>query len=114
MYTANIAHVLHHQKIFETSTRLLEFLAFSLKSAVHKNKDDDESLCYFPHLITKGSAVLDMGAHNDDYLYLMLKIAKRSGRFIAFESDSGKYNYFREKKETLKLNSVTIGQLAFL
>ncbi|MEJ7680766.1 MAG: FkbM family methyltransferase [Segetibacter sp.] len=113
MYTTNIAHVLHNQKIFETGSRLLQFFTLSLKSAVHKNKDDNETLSYFLNLIRKGSTVLDIGAHNDDYLYLMLKMAKRAGSFITFESEPDMYDYLSEKKEILKLKNVTVEQLAF-
>lgn len=113
MYTANISHGLHHQKVLETSARLLRFLTLLLKCAVHKDKDDNETFSYFLHLIKKGSAVLDIGAHNDDYLYLILKIAKRAGRFIAFESEPDMYDYFLKKKEILKLKNATIEHLVF-
>ena len=86
MYTLNVGHVLHQQKLFETGTRLLQFFALSLKSAVHKNKHDDETLSYFLHLIKKGSVVLDIGSHNDDYLYLMLSMAKRAGRLLPLKA----------------------------
>lgn len=113
MHTTNIAHVLSHRKIFEISSQLLEFFTLSLKSAVRKNKDDEETLAYFLHSIKKGSAVLDIGAHSEGCLYMIQKIAKRSGRLITFESEPDMYNYLCEKKEILRLTNVTIERLAF-
>jgi FkbM family methyltransferase len=111
MYISNITHIVNHEKIFETGSRLIEFLTCSLQSAIYKNKDDDESLSYFLNLIRKEATVLDIGTH-EDYLYAMLKMAKRTGKLVAFETDAGIFNYLSDKKETLHLKNVTIEHLA--
>lgn len=111
MYISNITHIVNHQKIFETGSRLIEFLTCSLQSAIYKNKDDDETLSYFLNLIRKEATVLDIGTH-EDYLNAMLKMAKRTAKLVAFETDPGIYNYLSEKKETFHLKNVTIEQLA--
>ena len=113
MYNTNIAHVTNHQNIFEAGLRLLESFTLSIKSAVHKKKDENESFSYFLGLIKKGSTVMDIGTHDYDYLYQMLKMAKRSGRFIAFESEPDIYDYLFDKKEILKCKNVTLEHLPF-
>lgn len=113
MYNTHVARISNNQKIFETGSRLLEFFTLSIKWAMYKKKDDNEALSYFLNLIKKESTVLDIGTHNDDYLYQMLKMAKRSGKFIAFENEPDIYDYLSGKKEILKCKNVTIEHLPF-
>lgn len=113
MYHPPIAPVSNSQKIFEMGNRFLEFFTLSLRSALHKKKDENKAFSYFLNSIKKGSTVLDIGTHNYDYLYQMLKMAKRSGKLIAVESEPDIYNYLFEKKEILKCKNIMIERLQF-
>ncbi len=113
MYNSHIAHLVNHQKVFEIGSRLLEFFALNIKSVVYKNNDDNETLAYFLKSIKKPSTVLDIGSHNEEYLFFILKMAKRSGKLIAFENEPNIYNYLFEKKEILKLKNVDIEKQTF-
>lgn len=113
MYNINIPHAANHLKIFAAGMRLLEAFTFSIISAVHKKKDENEAFSYFLSLIKKETTVLDIGKHNYNYLYQMLKMAKRSGKLIAWEGEPDIFDYLSKKKEILKYKNVTIGHVSF-
>lgn len=113
MYNSHVTHLVNHQKVFEISSRLLEFFALNIKSAVYRKNDDNETLAYFLTLIKRTSTVFDFGLHKEDYLFFIRKIAKRSGKLIAFEYDPATYNYLLKKKEILKLKNVDIEKPGF-
>lgn len=102
MYFTQIAHVVNHQKVFETGSRLLEFFALTIKAAIYRKNDDNETITYFLKSINKTSTGLDIGVHRDEYLFFLLKMAKRTRRLIAFENEHSTYNYLIGKKEILK------------
>src|SRR3954447_26270577 len=110
----HIAHLGSHQKIFETGSRVLEFFVLNIKSAVYRKTDDNETLAYFLNTIKKVSTVLDIGKHEEEYLFFIFKMAKRSGKLIAFELEQNTYVYLSEKKEILKMQHVDIQRLEFL
>lgn len=90
----------------------MEALTVFIKSVFYKKKEDNEGVSYFLSLITKGSTIIDIGNHDDDYLYFLRKLAKHSAKLISFESDPETYEYLSQKKETLKLKNVAIEKLA--
>jgi len=113
MYSHPVSLAVDYGKIFESSSRLLEFFALNIKS-VYKNSDDNEATADFITSIKKVSTVLDIGQHSQDYLFTILKIAKRAGKLILFENDIDCYNYFLQKREVLKLKNVDIEELELI
>src|SRR4051812_5285082 len=113
MYCFQIAYLINHYKVFEISSRLFEFCALNIRCLVYKKNDDNETLTYFLKSIKEASTVLDIGSHDEEYLFFILKMAKRAGKLIAFENELSTYNYLFEKREILKLKKVDIKTLAF-
>lgn len=111
MYNTNHARILHQNKIFETCSRVLEFFTISLKAKTHKKKNDNETFSYFLGLLKKRSVLFDMGMHRDDYLYLLLKMAKHAGKIVTFESESDIYDYLCVKMKALQLKNMMIERL---
>lgn len=111
MYYSQISHLVNHPKVFEIGSRLLEFFALNIRSAVYEKTNDNETLNCFLKSITKTSTVLDVGRHEKEYLLFIVKMAKRSGRLIVFECEQDTYDYLCEKKEVLKLKNVDIEKL---
>ncbi|WP_018616697.1 FkbM family methyltransferase [Segetibacter koreensis] len=113
MYATNIAKVLNQHNLFERGSRLVDFFSLSIKSAMHKKKEDNYAFSYFLNLLKKEAAVIDTGYHTCENLYLLAKMAKRAGKVIALESEPATYNYLLQKKQILKWNNVAIEQFAF-
>ena len=113
MYNTNFSSALSNQKILGTGNRIIETFTLFVKSAFYKKIEDNEALSYFLHLIKKGSIIIDIGSHDDDYLYFLLKMEKHAEKLIAFESDPETYEYLSQKKEILKLKNVVMEQLSF-
>lgn len=113
MYNTNVSSITNSQKIFGTGLRMLESFTLFVKSVLHKKKYNNESFSYFLDFIENGSTILDIGAHNDDYLYQLLKLAKRARKLVTFESEPNIYNDLYQKKEVLKFKNVIVEQLIF-
>jgi len=113
MYSTPIADAVKNEKIFETGSRLLKFFALTIKAAVYKEYDNNETLNYFLKSINTESTVFDIGAHKDEYVFFLMKMAKRAGRLIAFERERSTYTHLLKKKEILRLKNVDIEQQSF-
>ena len=99
MYNVNISEVLNNQKILEAGSKFIETFTIFIKSVLYKKRTDNESFSYFLPLIKKGSTLIDIGGHNNDYLYFLLKMEKHAEKLITFESDQKTYEYLSQKKK---------------
>ncbi len=63
-----------------------------------RQREDDSAVNYINNVIKDGDIILDIGSNDANYIYLMRKKLKRSGRIIAFQSQQ----YFYQKLLHLK------------
>ena len=113
MYNTTISGAIRSRRIFETGSRIAETFTLFIKLVFNKKRERNEAFSYFPGLIQKGSTIIDIGAHNNHYLYFLLKMEKCAAKLISFETDSETYRHLSLKKETLRLKNVVVEKLSF-
>lgn len=113
MYYTNLPKPLRTPKFFVAGLKIIEFLKLSLKPEPSKNTQSREWLTFLLSSTPENITVVDIGDHQREYLFDMMKVAGHCEKLIAFETDESVYNFLIRMKRILRLKNVDIETISF-
>ena len=108
MYSANVVSVMNTQKFFAAGIKLYEYLKQAVKPEVSRPRENKECMSFLLNAVIKGQTVLDIGSHNRQYLFDLLKLSKHRGNILAFDSNFDVCSCLVTIKQLLGVQNVTI------
>jgi FkbM family methyltransferase len=98
------------QPVFAVASKMLKLCKLSLRTA--KRKQESYGVFYFiEKSITEGDVVFNIGANEDDYLYIIRRKLGKKGKIIAFENRPYFFRQLAQLKKILRWKNVELEPL---
>src|SRR5664279_640466 len=105
-----ISKISEQCQLVSVSAKLLKFFELSFR-AVKRKRDSYGIVNYMERSIKKEDVVINIGSGEDNYLYIMRRKLRKSGKIIVFESRPELFQQLAHLKKILRWNNIEVEPL---